>query len=350
MMFQINSKDMLAAVVAASAPISRSTVPVLECVLIRADGRLSISGTNMDTLVSAVCDASVTDPGAKAVNAVALQQFLKSIGDTALTVDVSDQATFSGGRAKLVLPFFDEDEFPQMMGADTPHEVEGGADAIAFCASFASTEDARYYLGGVHFSESGAVATDGRRMAICPVTSPITATVPNAAMRTISAVLKKGGRLFLGENAWRVESENIIARGKLVDGTFPDWQRIIPRGDVFVEFDADEMSDAINTATSGMAPNVFLRGAGDTISIAGYGVQNVEASAECPAIIHQDFAGAVNAKYLLSACAACAGNTVTVAGTGGALLVKPIGMDGYQVVVLGIRHADEDWPGAKVAA
>lgn len=353
MKFQANSKDLLAAVTAASSVIKRAFIPVMECVLIRADDRLLITGTNLDAQITAECRASITGQGDIAVNADDLKRYLSGIGDTTVTVEGDTRLTATCARAKVDLIAFPAVEFPAAMQADAPHEVAGARDAFQLCASYASTDPARQNIGGVRVSPDGTVATDGGKLAFHPATCEAGATIPSAATRTIGDILKAGGRLFVGETIWRAEAEGIIAKGKLLDWGYPDWQRIIPRDPVpLFEADADDLLAAINCATLGQAGTVFLRSSEGSVILRGetWAAARADATAECTADVAETFAGAFKTPNLVGALKPLSGSVIRFGFGGNVILAEPVGGDGRKVCISPWTHADQAWPSAQRAA
>lgn len=355
MKFQAETKALLRAVTASSKVIaSRNVIPVLECLLLRAeDNTLRLTGTDMDAEVTATCEAAVSAPGALAVHAEDLRRFLASLPAGSLTyAEVADERlVLRAGRASASISTSPATDFPTFPVDTTPHEVPGAAEAFAFCEAFASKGDARYYLRGVYFSPGGTVATDGHRLGVAPATSEIEAIVPINMARVIKPLLEADGRLFLGERAWRVEAEGVTAMGKLIDGSFPDWRRALPAQQMMFTADADDVLSALRTATlDGVAPQVFLTAGDGLISIRGEGHGRTAAEAGFTAEIVTPFAGCISAKYLQSMLAPLAGSVVEVFGAGGVLGFRAVNRPEWLTVVYAMRHAQNAWPEVRAAA
>lgn len=355
MKFEAETKALLRAVTAASKVIAgRNVIPVLECLLLRAeDNRLLLTGSNLDANITATCEAAVSAPGALAVHAEDLRRFLASLPAGSLTHASieDDRLVLRAGRATATISCLPAADFPTFAVEAAPHEVSGAAEAFAFCEAFASKEEARYYLRGVYFSPEATVSTDGHRMGVAAVKSEIAAIVPINMARVIKPLLEAEGRLFLGERVWRVEAEGVTAMGKLIDGAFPEWQRVLPAQNPVFTADADDILSALRTATlDGVATSAFLTSGDGAIAIRGEGHGRATAEAEFRAEIATPFAGCINTKYLQSVLAPFAGSVVEAFGAGGVLGFRAVGKPEWVTVVYCMRHPQSAWPEVRAAA
>lgn len=315
MKFQAEHKHLAEAVKLASAPIRKSTSPILDCLLIEASEGLTITGTNMDQSVRATCQASCPASGALLVRADDLGRWLASMPSGALvSADLTaDGLRMVAGKSSITLPTLEPDDFPAMTQCEGV-EVAGGIEAYRACLPFASTEETRFYLCGVFFGDSAAAATNGtvfRRMNVT-YDGPA-AIVPGSAAK----IVMSAARLFIAENYWRAEGEGFTAVGKLIDGTFPDWRRIDCNHRWFGQVDIDALSEAIDAATIGMAAEVFISGADGELTVSGErwpGARN-DTSSTC-AYDGEDFAALVVTKNLAPTLAALSGSVAKI-GTNG---------------------------------
>lgn len=355
MKFEAETKALLRAVTASSKVIAgRNVIPVLECLLLRAeDNTLRLTGTDMDAEIAATCEAAVSAPGALAVHAEDLRRFLASLPAGSLTHASieDDRLLLRAGRATASISTLPAADFPTFPVDAAPHEVSGATEAFGFCAPYASHEEARYYLRGVYFSPDGTVSTDGHRLGATPVTSEVAAIVPINMAKVIRPLLDAGGRLFLGERVWRVEAEGVTAMGKLIDGTFPDWKRVVPAQLPIFTADADDILSALRTATlDGVADRAFLASGDGAVSISGEGHQRASAEADFRAEIAVAFAMCINAKYLQSVLAPFSGSVIEVFGADGTLGFRAVGRPEWLTVCIGMRHDKAVWPSAQRAA
>ncbi len=212
----------------------RSTIPILSMVKF-ADG--AVTGTDLDNEVSVKLPSSGFE-GSACLPLHSLVRLVSHLSpDEAVRISANDKGasiSFSSGRYDL--PFIDVDDFPKFtMAEPEPIALNGERlkKAVAFVAPFISADETRYYLNGVHISEDAAVATDGSRMgwhplgfdggafgkAILPkrlVETLISSPAPRAA-----SISKVGSRIAF-------DMEGMSVRSKLIDGTYPDYRRVIP--------------------------------------------------------------------------------------------------------------------------
>jgi len=233
----------------------RTTIPILGNVLLEArDGGFSLTSTDMDLTIVETVAASVGEAGDTTAPAHTLHDIVRKLPEGAevqMTADGSNQLALRAGRSRFSLPTLPRDDFPVAAAAQLPHEFSLSASeliALVDRTGFAiSTEETRYYLNGIylHGHAAGehkmlrAVATDGHRLARFEMPLPVGA----ADMPGIIVPRKTVGELrrLLGESEERVDvalSDSrirlalgpVVLTSKLIDGTFPDYQRVIPTG------------------------------------------------------------------------------------------------------------------------
>jgi len=251
----------------------RNTIPILANVLIEAEGdRISLRATDLDIEVVERAPAMVERAGACTVSAVMLHDIVRKLPEGAL-VRLSDdpgagRLTVVAGRSTFSLATLPREDFPVMASA----QYETGFSARAADlrrlfdkAKFAiSTEETRYYLNGVYMhvaqGEDGAVlrcvATDGHRLARIDMPLPEGA----AAMPGVIVPRKTVGELrkllddddtpiavSVSETKIRFATPSITLTSKVIDGTFPDYARVIPVANTRrMEVDAAEFARAVD--------------------------------------------------------------------------------------------------------
>jgi DNA polymerase-3 subunit beta len=229
---------------------ARTTVPILSSVLLTASGgRLSVAGTDLDILATASAEADVTTPGAICVDAKLLSDIVKkSAGET---IDMSlegDKLIVKSGRSRFTLAALDAADFPDLKDSNYDAEFELDIAALFAPCTFAiSTEETRYYLNGVFFrgGESVAVATDGHRLArnqgpTLPAFEGV--IVPR---KTVGIIPKGVVTVSVSQQKIRIQSGDFTLISKLIDGTFPDYERVIPKSnDKIIVFGSDDMRQA----------------------------------------------------------------------------------------------------------
>ncbi|AQZ94094.1 DNA polymerase III subunit beta [Halopseudomonas phragmitis] len=229
----------------------RQTLPVLSNVLLVVDGNtLSMTGTDLEVelvgrinLEEAAVDGEITVPARK------LMDICKSLpDDSVLTLKVEDnKALIKAGRSRFTLATLPASDFPN---------VEDGPGAMSFAigqsklrrlierTSFAmAQQDVRYYLNGmlleINKGQLRAVATDGHRMAMCTVDAGIDyqeryqLIVPRKGILELARLLGEADDLVnivLGTHHIRATTGDFTFTSKLVDGKFPDYERVLPRG------------------------------------------------------------------------------------------------------------------------
>ena len=233
----------------------RNTIPILSNILIGAEasGVLTLKATDLDMEAIETIPAKVSTPGAATVPAHTLHDIVRKLPDGA-EIDIElkgpeGRLKVTAGRASFELSILPADEFPDMGQAELPHRftVEGGELKRLFEKSrFAiSTEETRYYLNGIylHRVEGGAspklraVATDGHRLAQVE-TEATSGTegmpgviVPRKAVAEIIKLLDDGQapvEVALSPAKIRFAVGEVVLTSKLIDGSFPDYARVIP--------------------------------------------------------------------------------------------------------------------------
>jgi DNA polymerase-3 subunit beta len=255
----------------------RNTIPILSNVLIKAeDGQLSLTATDLDIEVIEAIDADVAQPGATTASAHTLYDIVRKLPDGA-QVELSTGADegrlqLTAGRSRFALQSLPQEDFPAMAAGSLPHRFELPAEAMRRLIDktrFAiSTEETRYYLNGIYFHavESDkqkvlrAVATDGHRLAQVDYDLPEGASgmpgviVPRKTVLELQKLLEGGtGALSVGvsETKIRFEFDGIVLTSKLIDGTFPDYGRVIPAGnDKVMEVDGKRFAEAVDRVST----------------------------------------------------------------------------------------------------
>lgn len=245
MKFQIERRELLNAVTKAAAAVERrNTIPILGFLRIEAaNDTVKITATNMDMEVSVTAPATVDQPGKITAPADLLAGIVKKIPDGALiSMDAPNADLFiKAGRSRFTLPTLPAADFPVMASAEYQATVETTGAALMRLiggAKFAmSREETRYYLNGVYLHNQGetirAVATDGHRFAqidgdiTCEIPGVI---VPRRCVEDIMKLFKDAADLVvsISETKIRIETDGLTLVSKTIEGTFPDYRRIVP--------------------------------------------------------------------------------------------------------------------------
>ena len=237
----------------------RNTIPILSNVLIEAagDGRVRVMATDLDLqVVESLSAVSVESPGAITVSAHLLFDIARKLPDgSQVSLEAADnRMVVKSGRSRFSLPTLPRDDFPMIVEGDLPTSFEISARVLAELIDrtrFAiSTEETRYYLNGIflHVSDEAqpvlkAAATDGHRLARFTIPRPDGAEgmpdviVPRKAVAELRKLLEESLDtnveidLSASKIRFTLGGENgVVLTSKLIDGTFPDYSRVIPTG------------------------------------------------------------------------------------------------------------------------
>jgi DNA polymerase-3 subunit beta len=274
MKFSIERGTLLRAVGQAQSVVERrNTIPILANVLIEAAGDIvSFRATDLDIEVVDKVPAKVERAGATTVPAVTLHEIVRKLPDGALVELADDGAsgrlTVQAGRSHFTLATLPKDDFPVMASSEYSSNFTAAAPVLRRLfdkSKFAiSTEETRYYLNGVYMhvaeGEGGqvlrCVATDGHRLARIDAPLPEGAdTMPGVIVprKTVGEMRKLLDdddaqiAVSVSETKVRFATPEITLTSKVIDGTFPDYSRVIPTGNSRrLEVDAAEFAQAVD--------------------------------------------------------------------------------------------------------
>jgi len=236
----------------------RNTIPILSNVLIDAaeDGTVKVMATDLDLqIVETVSASNVETPGSITVSAHLLNDIIRKLKEgSQVSLDAADnRLEIRSGRANFKLPTLPRDDFPVIVEGDLPTSFELPAKQLAELIDrtrFAiSTEETRYYLNGIflHVTDEDepvlkAAATDGHRLARFTLDRPEGAAgmpdviVPRKAVGEIRKLIDEAdGKVLIDLSASKIRftisgEGGVVLTSKLIDGTFPDYSRVIPAG------------------------------------------------------------------------------------------------------------------------
>ena len=252
MKFTIARDRLLKALQLATGVVERrQTLPVLANLLIRADENgVALTGTDLEVEMVAHTNVDVEQPGEITIPARKLADIWRALPDGA-DVSVSaegDRSTIKSGRSRFTLATLPANDFPQIEGGETDVVVsvaQADLRALIDQVGFAmAQQDVRYFLNGMLFEVTEehlrTVATDGHRLAMCtkgctletPITVRRQAIVPRKAVLELSRLLDEEDeaiRIQLGSNHLRVTKGPFTLTTKLVDGQFPDYDKVVPK-------------------------------------------------------------------------------------------------------------------------
>ncbi|WP_127474491.1 DNA polymerase III subunit beta [Sulfurivermis fontis] len=228
----------------------RQTLPILANVLVQVDkGKLTLTGTDLEVELTATAevekggsDGEITMPARK------FSDICRALPDQAV-IEVSvenDKAQIRSGKSRFTLSTLPATEYPAAEAvagsfrlAVSQEVLKGLLEQTHFCMA---NQDVRYYLNGMLLEIKGGqlrtVATDGHRLAISEVACPEAAgeerqvIIPRKGVMELSRLLGEGEtqcELTLGSNHIRVALGNVVMTSKLIDGRFPDYERVVPK-------------------------------------------------------------------------------------------------------------------------
>ncbi len=274
MKISIERAVLLKAVAQAQSVVERrNTIPILANVLIEAsEGNVTLRATDLDIEVLDRAPAMVEQAGATTVSAVLLHDIIRKMPDGALIELVDDARTgrlqVSAGRSNFSLATLPKEDFPVMATSEYSANFAAPAKVLRRLfdkAKFAiSTEETRYYLNGVYMhvadGEGGrvlrCVATDGHRLARIDAPLPAGAEdmhgviVPRKTVCELRKLLEDDDMeiaVSVSETKVRFATPDMTLTSKVIDGTFPDYSRVIPTQNTKrLEVDASEFSKAVD--------------------------------------------------------------------------------------------------------
>ncbi len=256
----------------------RNTIPILSNALIEArDGALRVTATDMDLAVVETVPATVSQPGETTVPAHTLYDMVRKLPEGA-QIEIGSgseegRVELRAGRSRLALAALPAADFPVTTEGDTPTsftltaaELRTLIDRTQFAVS---TEETRYYLNGIYIhateaDEGGAavlraVATDGHRLARVEIPLPDGAAgmpgviVPRKTVTELRKLIEEDGEVAvsLSETKIRFALGDVVLTSKLIDGTFPDYRRVIPAtNDKKLEVECGEFAHAVDLVST----------------------------------------------------------------------------------------------------
>ena len=312
MKFTIDRADLLRSLNHVHSVVERrNTIPILANVLLRADkDSISLTTTDMDLEIVDSVSAKTTTPGATTVPAHTLYDIARKLPD-ATSVEISggdgdSTLTVRAGKSTFRLGCLPTEDFPKMGSSDKfaysfslpAADLRMLIDRTRFAIS---SEETRYYLNGIylHAAESDgvavlrAVATDGHRLARFEMPLPEGAKdipgviIPRKAINEIRKLIDVAGdtiEIGLSDNKLRFSFDHVTLTTKLIDGTFPDYERVIPKNnDKVLEVNPGSFAsavDRVSTISSEKSRAVKLTLGGKTMTLSANSPDSGSASEE----------------------------------------------------------------------
>jgi DNA polymerase-3 subunit beta len=255
----------------------RTTIPILSTVLLKAtDQGLQFKATDLEREVLEQAPADVSQPGAVTVPAHVLHDIVRKLPDGA-QVEIKRDAekerlTLASGQSRFALQTLAPEDFPDLAAGELTHNFEIGAhdlrrliDKTRFAIS---TEETRYYLNGIYLHQATqgkqatlrAVATDGHRLAQAELPLPKGASgmpgiiLPRKTVHELYRLLEASestAKVGISTSKARFEIGTVTLTTKLIDGTFPDYARVIPKNnDKALKVDNAEFKNAVDRVST----------------------------------------------------------------------------------------------------
>ncbi|RWP29342.1 DNA polymerase III subunit beta [Mesorhizobium sp.] len=316
----------------------RNTIPILSNVLLSAEGAtLEMKATDLDLEVTEATPAKVERGGATTVPAHLLYDIVRKLADGAEVMLKTDEdgnaMTVTSGRSSFRLQCLPQSDFPELSAGSFSHifrldsvALKGLIEKTQFAIS---TEETRYYLNGIYLHTHDAdgklklrsVATDGHRLARAEIDAPAGSEgMPGIIIprKTVSELQKLvddpdiAVTTELSDTKIRFTIGSVVLTSKLIDGTFPDYQRVIPTGnDKKLIIDRQSFAaavDRVSTISSERGRAVKLSIGEGQVTLA---VNNPDSGSATEELVADYSSDAIeigfNAKYLLDVAAQLTG-------------------------------------------
>jgi DNA polymerase-3 subunit beta len=316
----------------------RNTIPILSNVLIEArdDGSLRLMATDLDLQVDESVPANVSQAGATTLSAHTLFDIVRKLpeGSQVELTAAEGKMQVVAGRSRFNLSTLPRDDFPVIAEGELPTRFELPAATLRQIIEktrFAiSSEETRYYLMGIFLhvvdDQLRAAATDGHRLARVTVAKPDGADgmpdviIPRKAVAELYRLLEElegTVEISLSPTKIRFALGSAILTSKLIDGTFPDYNRVIPTAnDKLLKLDPKSFSagvDRVSTIASEKTRAVKMSVDRDKVTLSVTSPENGLATEELPADYGSDgLEIGFNARYLLDILGEIDGDTVEV--------------------------------------
>lgn len=366
-------RDVLAPALASLSRVveRRNTIAILSNILLRAaDGKLSLCATDLDIRAETSLPCEVAEAGAITLPAHTLSDIVRKLpADAAITLELGKDGdlrmALRSGRSRFTLQTLPESDFPDITAGEFSHSFALPAKTLTRIVedtSFAiSTEETRYYLNGIYLhattAEDGpvlrAVATDGHKLSRLQVLAPEgTAGMPGVIIprKTVAELARMAKEaegdltIELSTSKIRVTAGATTLVSKLIDGQFPDYQRVIPAGnDKVATLEAEAFKQAVDRVATisserGRAVKLALAEGNLTLTVAN------PDSGSATEELAPDYAGppidiGFNHRYLLDILGLLGGDTVQLklADPGAPAILQRREGDSLLVVLMPMR-------------
>jgi DNA polymerase-3 subunit beta len=342
----------------------RQTLPVLGNLLVIADSNgIQITATDLEVEIQSRTNVAVEDGGEITLPARKLVDICKALPENAkIQFSISDQkAQIRSGKSRFTLATLPAADFPvvESIKGDCQFSIAQSRlkeliERTQFCMA---QQDVRYYLNGLMLEIANglvrAVATDGHRLALCDMlvdvklSQPKQVIVPRKGIQELQRLLDDSDepvKVEIGSNHIGISATNLRFTSKLVDGRFPDYDRVVPKGgDKLVSADRELFRQALSRTS--ILSNEKYRGIRlnfekNIIKIQAHNPEQEEADEE----IEVDYKGAgleigFNVTYLLDVLSSIRSENIeiTLSDSNSSCLLREPGTEQYRYVVMPMR-------------
>lgn len=366
MNFQVQRESILKPLQAVIGVVERrQTLPVLSNVLIKATSdHIAFTASDLEVELQATLDVAVVEPGEITLPAKKLLDICRTLPEQAI-LDIqidSGTAQITSGKSRFTLSTLSASEFPLVEKINTVQELslpQLGLKNLMDRTNFSmAQQDVRYYLNGLMFELREqlirCVATDGHRLAICEMSADVSSPgtqqviVPRKGIQELGRLLENtdsSAKLEIGSNHIRIQLPDIRFTSKLIDGKFPDYQRVLPQGnDKHIIADREGLKQAL--VRTSILSNEKYRGIRfqldeNLLRIQAHNPEQEEAEEE----IEVEYSGGsleigFNVNYLLDALSALPGEQVKISlndSNSSCLIQKPGKNSDCRYIVMPMR-------------
>ena len=313
----------------------RQTMPILANVLVEAEGDLlRLTATDLEVGVRVAAPARVVTAGSVTISARKLLEITKELPSAPLALKVQENAwvALRCGGASYKLVGLAAEDYPHVIPIATDNwvTVDGKLlrDMLAQTMFAISHDESRYALNGVlmalHDHELRLVATDGHRLALAvrPIGETkmaVSGIVPRKAVQEIARVVGSGEQVevALGDNQFMLRMPNVILMARLIEGTFPNYEQVVPRAHPHrVLLPKDGLTAALRRVSvlseERTKPVKFVLSPG-VLKLAAYSADYGEAEEEMEVqYVGEEITIGFNSRYVLDALGAQAGEQVVL--------------------------------------
>lgn len=279
------------------------------------DGTLTVKATDFEIGISMdTKNLQVALPGLATANGKKLLDIIKILKDEEVNLKVENDFLYiKQNKSKFKLPMFNADEYPDFPSIDNKSKFEINPleflHAIKKISPAIDSNNPKYELNGalidIKKDKINFVATDTRRLAVASslqtAEKEIALIIPKKAIAEMQKLFFDEMNIFYDENTMLVKSENFTFFTKLINGKFPDYQRIIPNDKKYeLTLNRDKMIDHLKQVST-ISQEMKLTFRNDAIVFESLNEENIEARTQLDFIsnLTEDIVLAVNSKYIL---------------------------------------------------